>query len=336
MDPDDEPGRVCPCPPATEPYYELRLFVAGASPRSRRAVRTITTLCEAHLQGRYALEVVDIHQHPELLNAERVVATPTLIRMPPPRRLVIIGDLFDPARVLRHLGIRDHEDVTDLSEHAQTNARLQAALSEKEVLLKEIHHRVKNNLQVIASLLRMQSRTVPDGPWREQLRESQHRIRAMALVHEQLYAAPDMARINAAAYLHALASSIVRAYAVSPDRILLFAIADEHLSLSIDMAVPIGLIVTELVTNSVKYAFPDGQSGRIQISLQVTPRALSLTVSDNGVGLPEPIDLALTPSLGLRIVRSLSQQLGGSVSLERGGGTTFRMTMPQGPTVGSL
>jgi PAS domain S-box-containing protein len=224
--------------------------------------------------------------------------------------------------------------LTDISDRKRTEERIRAALTEKTVLLKEIHHRVKNNLQVISSLLNLQSSHVVDEPSRELFKESQNRIRSMALVHEKLYQSRDLSRIDCTEYLKSLAVNLFRSYGGDVRGIDLQVEAHETL-LGIDAAIPCGLIVNELVTNSLKYAFPDGDAAdppagrKIVIHVQTIPDdSIRLCVGDNGIGFPENTDFRSTTSLGLQLVNVLTDQLGGRVELDRNGGTHFQITFP--------
>jgi len=214
------------------------------------------------------------------------------------------------------------------AELTRVNARLQASLAEKEVLLKEIHHRVKNNLQIISSLLHLQSQQVEDEALRERFREGQHRIRSLALVHERLYQSDDLARVNFADYLGSLAGYLFRAYHADASRVQL-SIDVGDVRLPIHAAVPCGLAVSELVSNCLKHAFPGGRAGAIQVELQPRGEAeVCLCVRDDGVGLPAGLELAGARTFGLRLVDALVQQLHGAAELERGAGTSLRITFP--------
>jgi two-component sensor histidine kinase len=196
-------------------------------------------------------------------------------------------------------------------------------LEEKEVLLKEIHHRVKNNLQVISSLLYLQSRQVQDSETLEMFLDSQHRVRSMALVHERLYENGDLARVDSADYIHDLARYLRRAYGTDSGAVTLDVQVDE-VPLDIDTAIPCGLIINELVSNAMKHAFPDDREGEIIIGLSRDPAGqYVLTVRDNGVGMPEGVAPRSTGSLGLRLVSRLVDQLEASIELDRNGGTGF-------------
>jgi PAS domain S-box-containing protein len=222
------------------------------------------------------------------------------------------------------------EDITG-QKHAQEELR--ASITEKEILLKEIHHRVKNNLQIIASLLRLQAHTLADTPAQALLQDSQNRVRAMALVHEQLYGTYDVAHIHAASYIQALAVSILQSYEQGSSNCSLTCMVDDAVMLEIDTAIPLGLILTELVSNSVKYAFGDGRSGSICVGLHTTAETVTLTVSDDGIGLPADLGLPTTKSLGLQLVSDLTEQLGGVLTLDRTGGTAFQITIPRATVV---
>lgn len=223
-------------------------------------------------------------------------------------------------------------DITErkLSEEVliHSELRLQASLAEKEVLLKEVHHRVKNNLQVITSLLRLQAKQLVDPQAREQFRDTQHRVYAMALVHEQLYGTADLAHINIAAYVQSLATSVLRSYTAQTGTVGLVLSIPADLVTTIDMAVPLGLILTELISNSVKYAFPDGRRGMVSVDARVDSTSLSLQIADDGVGLPDELDVARHPSLGLQLVRRLVAQLRGTLNTTLSEGTAFVLTVP--------
>jgi two-component sensor histidine kinase len=210
----------------------------------------------------------------------------------------------------------------------ESETRLKVALQEKEVLLKEIHHRVKNNLQVICSLLSLQRSAIKDSKLGELFDESAHRIRSMALIHETLYQAPDMSRFHLSHYIRTLGTELFRAYGVDTQRIALQSHIDE-VSLSLDAALPCGLILNELLSNALKHAFPNGQGGEIRIELQAVPdQQVILRVVDTGVGFPEGVDFRQTESLGMQLVCALTEQLRGTIGLERHGGTAFSVAFP--------
>lgn len=205
---------------------------------------------------------------------------------------------------------------------------LQTSLREKEVLLKEIHHRVKNNLQVISSLLNLQSGAASDPAVLAMLAESRNRIKSMALIHEKLYQSKGLARIDFAEYVRSLTNHLYRTYVVNSNLIRL-ELAVENVQLNVDAAIPCGLMLNELVSNSLKYAFPHGQSGKICVKLaRAGDDRLILIVHDNGVGLPQDLDVKNSKSLGLKLVQILSKQLEGDLSFHSENGTEFRVAFP--------
>ncbi len=216
--------------------------------------------------------------------------------------------------------------IRDTTERRVTEERIKASLREKEVLLKEIHHRVKNNLQVTSSLLKLQSMYIQDPAARELFAESQNRIRSMALVHEKLYQSSDLSQVNFSDYIESLAALLFRSYGVDPALITL-RLETEKAFLSIETAVPCGLIVNELLSNCLKHAFPGKRSGevRVRIASQDQGQRLLLSVADNGVGLPPGLDVEHGGTLGLQLVRTLSRQISGQFEIYTGEWTEFRV-----------
>jgi len=202
---------------------------------------------------------------------------------------------------------------------------LEGSLGEKEVLLKEIHHRVKNNLQIVSNILDLGTFTETDPKLLAVLEEARDRIKSMALIHKNLYQHDDLSGIKVNPYFNDLIKAISGTY-VSRNRNIETKIEAEDILLDIDTAVPIGLIVNELVSNAFKYAFPDNAEGEIVISLKESDDLIHLSVTDNGVGIPADLDMEKLSSLGLRIVRILTNQLEGDLSIVRNGGTEFRFT----------
>jgi two-component system, sensor histidine kinase PdtaS len=219
--------------------------------------------------------------------------------------------------------------ITDMTEREQIETKIRASLREKELLLKEVHHRVKNNLQIVASMLRLQAHHVQDPRVTAVFRDSQNRIRAMALVHEQLYRSHDLTRIDAGAYLRSIASSVLGQYAVASQSITLTCEASPDVTLDIDVGIPLGLIVAELVSNSAKHAFPGDRPGAISVTLQVYDGSLLLVVEDNGIGYVPPPEPA-PASLGHQLVQSLAHQLDGWLAFDGTSGMriAFRMHWP--------
>ncbi|WP_165360748.1 sensor histidine kinase [Candidatus Chloroploca sp. Khr17] len=223
-----------------------------------------------------------------------------------------------------------HQSVLrDITAVREDEVRLRNSLNEKEVLLKEIHHRVKNNLQVIASMLRLQSDRIDDPQARELFLESQRRVRAMALIHERLYQAPDLARIDLAAYVRALVADLLRAYRVVARNVVVCS-EIEVPGIDVDQAMALGLLLNELLTNSLRHAFLPGQSGTITITgVRDASRAIILKVADNGAGLPADFEPAISSTMGLQIIHALAAQIGGKLLWQHSPGTTVTLLIPE-------
>lgn len=225
--------------------------------------------------------------------------------------------------IYRVAGVMD-----DVTERKQALEQITASLHEKEVLLKEIHHRVKNNMQVITSLLSLQSKTIGDQQAFAVFQDSQNRVKSMALIHETLYQSKDLSRINFAEYLKKLVAHVSRSYRLRPDAVKINVKVDD-VSLPIDTAVPCGLIINELASNSLKYAFPADMRGEVNITFGHADAQYVLRVSDTGVGLPVDFDPEKGKSLGMKLVRMLTTQLCGEIECRNGVGTTFEITFPE-------
>lgn len=210
----------------------------------------------------------------------------------------------------------------DITEKKQAEEQIKQSLKEKEVLLKEIHHRVKNNMQIISSLLSLQSASIENAKLRTMFREIQNRVKSMALIHEKLYQSEDFASIDFSDCIKILADEAVQSYRTD----IVVTVDADTVSLGIDTAIPCGLIINELVSNAAKHAFPD-EGGEIVITFHADGTAVELTVADNGVGIPGDIDIKTTESLGLSLVTLLAvDQLSGTLDLDRSKGTAFRIT----------
>lgn len=222
--------------------------------------------------------------------------------------------------------------LRDVSETRSVERTLRAALEEKEILLREIHHRVKNNLQVVSSLMKLQSRTALDPDVQIAFEECQHRIQSMALIHEQLYESVDFTDVDFPEYIRQLAQRLFRSYDVHPGRIELHTDIG-NVRLGVDTAVPCGLILNELLSNAFKYAFPGDRSGSVTIRVEkMQDESVLMTISDNGVGLPPDVGFWNTKTLGLRLVRLLVRQLDGEIELGGPPGAEFRIRFsPEGP-----
>jgi two-component sensor histidine kinase len=214
------------------------------------------------------------------------------------------------------------------------NEQLQHYLDEKEWLLKEIHHRVKNNLQIVMSLLNSQSAYIDNEPARKAIHDSQHRVYAMSLIHQKLYGGENLASVSLPVYIRELGTYLSESFDTGNRIHIVYDIA--ALEMDVGQAVPLGLILNEAITNAIKYAFPGEMSGTITISLVSLPdHQYLLSVSDNGVGMP-PSSIARAGSLGMSLMQGLSVDLDGSFSIEHRNGTTIRITFTHERTIDHL
>lgn len=238
--------------------------------------------------------------------------------------------VMEPYQVLLDIMHQVGTQLGRVSERQKSQTHMQASLMEKEVLLKEIHHRVKNNLQIVSSLLRLQADRVEDSSTLAMLQESQDRVASMALIHEYLYQSPDLANIKFSDYVENLVSNLTASHGYEAGKLNVLIDIDP-LNLDLDVAIPCGLIITELVSNALKYAFPFPQGPReLQISFHKNgSHTYDLKVKDNGVGLPEGFQWESASTLGLRLVRALTHQLGGSLKVEHHGGTEFHLAFQE-------
>jgi len=219
----------------------------------------------------------------------------------------------------------------DISQRKEAEEQLKASLEEKELLLKEVHHRVKNNLQVISSIFSLQSQSIEDENALAILEESQNRISSMSLVHEKLYQAANLSNIDFDDYIQDLTSNLLMTYNINPDRIQT-EMNIESLQLNLDTAIPCGLLINELVSNALKHGFPEDRGGRIWIFLGVKDEpaeTLCLKVEDNGIGLPEDFNPKKATSLGGSLISSLTKQLRGTLQFKNNPGASFEITFPK-------
>jgi PAS domain S-box-containing protein len=217
------------------------------------------------------------------------------------------------------------QDITKLK---SAERQIMASLREKEILLQEIHHRVKNNMQVISSILNLQSRSIKNKKALELFKSSQDRIRSMALIHERLYQSKDFTKVDFSRYVQSLTGYLFNSYGISSEAVRL-SMDIKDISLGINTAIPCGLIINELVSNSLKHAFPERKKGGIKIAmLPLNENEIELTVSDNGIGMPEDVDIRHTKSLGLHLVTILAEdQLQGEIKLDRIKGTAYKIRL---------
>ena len=222
---------------------------------------------------------------------------------------------------------RQAQAMQDITQRQQVEAALRDSLRDKDVLLQEIHHRVKNNLQIVSSLLHLQTDQAAQPTVKAVFKEAQRRVLSMALIHESLYRSPNLAQVNLAEYIETLCTHVFRSFGVDGAQIKLVTRL-EPVALGLEQAVPCGLIVNELLSNALKYAFPSGRTGQITLTLSAPAGQVHLQVADNGVGLPPPMETAPARPPGLGLVSMLAKQLKGEVVVERGEGAAFQLTFP--------
>ncbi|MCX9085109.1 MAG: PAS domain S-box protein [Candidatus Methanoperedens sp.] len=232
-----------------------------------------------------------------------------------------ITEPADIEGVVRYIGT-----ITDITERKQAEEQIRDSLYEKEILLREIHHRVKNNMQVISSLFMLQEEFSDNEKFLELLKDSQNRIISMALIHEKLYRSENLSKINFKDYIDDLVAGLFQSYGISEDQVAL-NIKAQDVFLGIDHAIPCGLVINELVSNSLKHAFLEGDRGEINILIHsVDENMIEIIIGDNGIGIPQDVDIKKDKSLGLLIVNVLvKNQLNGDITLNRDTGTEFRI-----------
>jgi PAS domain S-box-containing protein len=215
----------------------------------------------------------------------------------------------------------------DITPSKNLQQQIEASLKEKDVLLKEIHHRVKNNLQIIISLLNLQSGYIKDETTLKAVKDGQSRVRSMALVHEKFYQSDTVTEIDFGEYLKKLCQFLYQSYGDKTDRVEV-VIKGEQILLDMDTAMPCALLVNEIVSNSYKYAFPGQKSGTILIEMKKTSGKAVLAISDNGVGFPADYDFEKSESLGMQLVQALSSQIDGDLKVSQENGSSFEVTFP--------
>lgn len=216
--------------------------------------------------------------------------------------------------------------VEDITKQLASKQNLESSLKEKEVLLREIHHRVKNNLNIITGLLELQSDGITDENLKKKLMESVQRVRSMAMLHERLYTKTDISRINLASYIKELVNYLIAAFSNRTEIITDYNM--DEVEISLDQAVPCGLIVNEVITNSLKYAFDGEYEGVITILLHNDEDYLNITISDNGKGIPESVNTSNPETLGLQLIRLLVYQLLGRLEITNDNGTVYKISFP--------
>ena len=231
--------------------------------------------------------------------------------------IVHINPIIHEARITGLRGV-----VVDITALKEAENKIKASLKDKEVLIKEVHHRVKNNMQIISSLLNLQIKYVNDNEAVNALKESQNRVKSMAMIHEKLYLSKDLTQINFVDYIESLVSNLFYSYNINNSNIKPLLEID-NINLNMETAIPCGLIISELVSNSLKYAFPDGKQGELLVSLKSKDNYYELTVRDNGIGLPEELTVDHAKTLGLKLVNILTGQIDGEITINRKIGTEY-------------
>ena len=214
--------------------------------------------------------------------------------------------------------------ANDITESKNAEKEIKSSLNEKEYLLREIHHRVKNNMQIISSLLNLQTKYVNDEEAIDVLQESQNRVKSMAMIHEKIYQSNDLEEINFADYIQSLISNLFHTYNVDK-KLVKSTFKIENITLNMETAVPCGLIISEIISNSLKYAFPNKMRGEIIVSLKSVEETYELMIKDNGIGLPKGLDLNNLESLGLLLVKILTEQIEGELIINSINGTEFKI-----------
>jgi two-component sensor histidine kinase len=241
----------------------------------------------------------------------------------------VAGESFDAEIVLTSLPVKEQNFILavirDVTDRKRAEQEIRNALHEKEAMLRELHHRVKNNFAVISSLLNLQRRRVKDAGILAVLNETAFRIRCMGMVHEKLHQSESLKELSVREYLYGLLTNLREAYEGTHPGIALDAIL-EDVSFGVDKAIPVGFLTSELVSNAYKHAFPEGTSGTIRVALRpLGDSTYELVVADDGVGMPPDLDLTNLPSLGIDLVLTFSKQLGGKLGITNRTGTTVRI-----------
>ena len=318
-----------------DPDYTILLGLDGYLVDVNPAATYITGLSKEELLGKHFMDLT-IFPEEEIVSHEKIFSH------------FVIGETINPyeSRIYDYEGkirwieikqtfVRKDGKITyvllicsDITQRKKAENEIKNSLKEKEVLLQEIHHRVKNNMQIISSLLNLQKQYVDEEEAIDVLMESQNRVKSMAMIHEKLYQSHDLTSINISDYVKSLVKDLFSSYSIPASQIKPIIEIDD-VKLNIETAVPCGLIISELVSNSLKYAFPLEKKGEVSLSLKPNGKRFELIISDNGIGFPEDIDFKNTESLGLQLVNSLVDQIDGEIKLDRSNGTMFKITFSE-------
>jgi len=308
-------------------YSDIQ-FSKGMPTEFIERIKKMTVKETLHRNASFNGESVFIDNYQEISNNEGFLS---LAKIPLISKDQIIGSICVASKQRYYFTQEEKKLLESIANESGTAiARLlseievKKSLNEKEVLLKEIHHRVKNNLQIISSLLNLQSNFIKDQEYLAVFRESQNRIKSMALIHEQLYQSLDLTHINFEEYMNDIVNHLIHAYASDLRRINIKKNI-ENVSMGIETAIPCGLIINEIISNALKHAFPDKQSGEVKIEFESVNNGYILTISDNGIGLPEDFDIEKSKSLGLKLVNMLIKQIDGTLEINKYAKTEFKI-----------
>ncbi|MEM6262451.1 MAG: tetratricopeptide repeat protein [Bacteroidota bacterium] len=262
-----------------------------------------------------------------LAYVQQAAALQNEVREQQTQRNIVIGALLAGAIILLLVWRSYRQNKRANEELEKKNQTIRLALEERETLLKEIHHRVKNNLQVVSSLLSLQSRGLQNDEAQQALQEGQNRVRAMALIHQNLYQEGNLVGVDVPAYVGKLVQTLVQSYKIDTQQVEI-DLDISPITLDVDTLIPLGLIINELVTNALKYAFKEGQQGKLVVGIGQTSEALILSVKDNGPGLPEGFDMKQGSSMGFRLVQAFSRKMKATVEVKNEGGALIELTIP--------
>ncbi|MFA0833607.1 MAG: PAS domain S-box protein [Methanobacterium formicicum] len=315
----------------SDPNYTILLGLDGYLLDVNPAATMITGLSKKELVGKHFIDLT-IFPEEELVSHREIFSHFVTGKTIAPYE----SRIYDYNGKIRWIEIKQspiriHGEIThvllicsDITQRKKAENKIKESLKEKEVLLQEIHHRVKNNMQIVSSLLNLQKQYVDEEETVNILMESQNRVKSMAMIHEKLYQSHNLTSINIFDYVQSLVKDLFASYSTPASQITPI-IEIDNVNLNIETAVPCGLIINELVSNSLKYAFPQGRGGKIILSLKLRGKYYELIISDNGIGFPEDLDFKNTESLGLQLVNSLVGQINGEIELNRSQGTMFKI-----------
>lgn len=312
----------------SDPDYTLLLDINGVILDANQATVNFTGLSKKELIGKHIKKLgISIEEYVDLKEKFLLTIKEQYVK---PSLPILVNQKGENHWVeSQFIPIKKNGDIssvlliaTDITKKKRATDQLRSSIEEKEILLKEIHHRVKNNMQIISSLLNLQTQYIDDEGAADILKESQNRVKSMAMLHEKLYQSKNFTHIKFEDYVKSLVSDLFFTYSTSPDKVRL-TIEVEDVSLNLETAVPCGLIISELVSNCLKHAFPNGRKGEMYVSLKDRNGNYELIVSDDGIGFPQNLEFENTESLGLQLVQNLTNQIDGEIIIDSSHGTKF-------------